>query len=342
MEESNTLEGFLLKNGLGNYLRNFEDNHIRIQDLIKLSEADIDKLIPIIGHQIIFRNSLQSLEEDNLETNEIIVNKECNITNIAQCSSDNQEKHHQLENYREETFNNSDISLPYDVIIDVPPASPSSISESSVLALSTSSATNIVQNLDLECLLQSTLLGRAVIQSYRSSEVLDTKCQSLLVEIIITHLLNSNQQRLLNDDFNDLAEKIIILFPNEVKGVYYIPPLRKRHSSENISGVSKGKLVDKYRNTLTLLRKCGVLKSSRKGEVQNRSSDDSDEGEKISENENGSFVWLKNRTEPWTEVEKHWDRSFNFRNRMFKDKKVTIHDIYNECLFFLKMLAIFL
>lgn len=84
--------------------------------------------------------------------------------------------------------------MPYDVIIDVPPASPSSISESSVLALSTSSATNIVQNLDLECLLQSTLLGRAVIQSYRSSEVLDTKCQSLLVEIIITHLLNSNQQ----------------------------------------------------------------------------------------------------------------------------------------------------
>lgn len=30
MEESNTLEGFLLKNGLGNYLRNFEGNSFSV------------------------------------------------------------------------------------------------------------------------------------------------------------------------------------------------------------------------------------------------------------------------------------------------------------------------
>lgn len=47
-----------------------------------------------------------------------------------------------------------------------------------------------------------------------------------------------------SNDFNDIAEKIIKLFPNERKETYFVPPMRVQNHSVN----SKGKLPDKYRN----------------------------------------------------------------------------------------------
>lgn len=68
-------------------------------------------------------------------------------------------------------------------------------------------------------------------------------------------------RRLTNNDFSFIVDKIIELFPKEKKEVYYVPPIRKRNSIDGRSGIAKGKLIDKYRNTLTFLREAKLLPS---------------------------------------------------------------------------------
>lgn len=55
---------------------------------------------------------------------------------------------------------------------------------------------------------------------------------------------------LTNQDFDYLAETIVKIFPTESACTYYIPPIPKRHSRTQKSIVSRGKLVDKYRNKM--------------------------------------------------------------------------------------------
>lgn len=62
-----------------------------------------------------------------------------------------------------------------------------------------------------------------------------------------------------NEDFEDISKLIVSLFPTEVKEVYLTPPVKKRQSRDNKSEAAKGKLIDKYRNKLTFLRRAGIL-----------------------------------------------------------------------------------
>lgn len=51
------------------------------------------------------------------------------------------------------------------------------------------------------------------------------------------------------------------MFPNELAQVYYTDPINKRNSKNKKSVIARGKLVDKYRNKLSFLRKAKVLTS---------------------------------------------------------------------------------
>ncbi|KAL0110648.1 hypothetical protein PUN28_013913 [Cardiocondyla obscurior] len=55
---------------------------------------------------------------------------------------------------------------------------------------------------------------------------------------------------LVNKDFDILAQNIVKTFPTDSTYTYYIPPIPKRYSRINKSIVSRGKLVDKYRNRI--------------------------------------------------------------------------------------------
>lgn len=59
---------------------------------------------------------------------------------------------------------------------------------------------------------------------------------------------------LTNDNFEQLATQIVELFPNECAESFYVPPVKKKDSRTHKSGISKGKLVDKYRNKCTFIR----------------------------------------------------------------------------------------
>lgn len=69
-------------------------------------------------------------------------------------------------------------------------------------------------------------------------------------------------RRLQNNDFAILTKKIMQLFSNECYQTYYVPPKLKKHSRVNKPERAKGKLVDKYRNKLTFIRKADNLVQS--------------------------------------------------------------------------------
>lgn len=80
----------------------------------------------------------------------------------------------------------------------------------------------------------------------------------------IKNLIANFFRRLTNDDHEQIADQIVELFPKEKKAVYYVPPIKKRNSIDNKSELSKGKLVDRYRNTITFLRTAGIVDNLRK------------------------------------------------------------------------------
>lgn len=53
-----------------------------------------------------------------------------------------------------------------------------------------------------------------------------------------------------HQDYEILVHKIQKCFPNEEKSIYYIPPVPKNYSKFNKSKLARGKLVDKFRNSI--------------------------------------------------------------------------------------------
>lgn len=72
-----------------------------------------------------------------------------------------------------------------------------------------------------------------------------------------------------NEDFEQISHEIVRLFPCENKETYYIPPIRKRDSKENKAGISRGKLVDRFRNDTKFINSGGNLKKSKNQTVTN-------------------------------------------------------------------------
>lgn len=58
--------------------------------------------------------------------------------------------------------------------------------------------------------------------------------------------------RLRHEQYNSLAAKIIILFPTESIGTYYVPVVKNCHSLSKKTIMAKGKLVNQVRNIIFL------------------------------------------------------------------------------------------
>lgn len=56
-----------------------------------------------------------------------------------------------------------------------------------------------------------------------------------------------------NEEFEHISHEIVKLFPHESKEIYFIPPIRKRYSKEGKAGISRGKLVDRFRNDIKFI-----------------------------------------------------------------------------------------
>ncbi|CAG5096521.1 Protein of unknown function [Cotesia congregata] len=147
---------------------------------------------------------------------------------------------------------------------------------------------------------------------------------SHLCEIIVIYCLQKNLT-LINEDFEELAEKIVNLFPAECIQTFYVPPVKKKNSLRQVSQISKGKLVDKYRNTLTTIRSLRKV------------ADVSNDCMELDENQDNSQdpaleskKWLKHHRDE-VQVILHWKSSYQLRRtEVLSNKYLSATDILND------------
>ncbi|CAH0562862.1 unnamed protein product [Brassicogethes aeneus] len=109
----------------------------------------------------------------------------------------------------------------------------------------------LLSNFNLKEILQKDAVGNAIYVSYLGKqEPLDTRSQGYFCDVIITYFLNKSDSRLTNEEIQFVTERIVELFPHEIQETYFVPPIRKFQSGDSKAGISKGKLIDKYRNKL--------------------------------------------------------------------------------------------
>lgn len=113
---------------------------------------------------------------------------------------------------------------------------------------------NDVMNLDIKSLLSTHIIGRAILLKYEKGKTIDNKDRNNLCDIIICQFLNEGK-RLNNASLSVVADKIVDIFRGGNKCTYYVSPIGKNKSHHNKPEVARGKLVDKHRNKLTMIRK---------------------------------------------------------------------------------------
>lgn len=126
----------------------------------------------------------------------------------------------------------------------------------------------------MKSLLSNHIIGRAILLKNEKTKCIDNKDRNHLCDIIICHFLNEGK-RLNNATISILADKIVEIFQKEKRSTYFVSPVGKNRSRHNKPEVVRGKLIDKHRNKLTMLKK--TLKASEASE------------ESIEEKEKGKF-----------------------------------------------------
>ncbi|KAK5640419.1 hypothetical protein RI129_011230 [Pyrocoelia pectoralis] len=166
---------------------------------------------------------------------------------------------------------------------------------------------NPTKHFNLNSLLNESYFGKIIIKQYTENKTLDRKTRASLVDIIISHFFKTHGSYLTNDQLEDISYKIEAAFPNEKSEIYYVKPVKKCYSKYSKSLVARGKLVDRYRNYRTKLRVAGILPSTSTA--------------------NQSNSWLETRTDPWNDVVRHWELTFELRQ---KCEVSNIHDFLTE------------
>lgn len=120
-----------------------------------------------------------------------------------------------------------------------------------------SSFLSVAENIDyfdLKSILEGDVIGRAILSKCGKNIPITYRDRNNICEIIISYFLNKSR-KLNNDLLSQIADEIIKVIPSEKKSTYFVSPIKKKNSRNNKPVVSRGKLVDKYRNKLTTLRR---------------------------------------------------------------------------------------
>ncbi|KAL0116449.1 hypothetical protein PUN28_009834 [Cardiocondyla obscurior] len=171
------------------------------------------------------------------------------------------------------------------------------------------------------------LQGQAIIKSYKLSKFLTRKSRNLIVDIILTELMNE-ASRLTNEDFQHIAEAIVKDFPTENISTYFIPAIPKKLSRVGKSIISRGKLVDKYRNRLRDLKRIdadnlSLISQSCSQSTEYLSSDEESTPE--------AEEWLRAHSTPWELVLNKWKQTVEHRQKILKaNRKLTLGEIFER------------
>ncbi|XP_045460500.1 uncharacterized protein LOC123670948 [Harmonia axyridis] len=297
------MENFLEEGGLMHLKESLEENGIDSIDLITqlVQDKSFEETVPRLGDRLKIKRKLSLSQKtcydevtDQISTKKIIID----VPDIHATPSE-------VQSLR----STSSIDLDFTSTPIVFNITPTPVLSSIIIGDNT---------FHLEQLLQNSLMGRAIIELYRTNGQLSTTCQSYLVELIVQHLINIQPfRRLTNEDFRRLSKHIVELFPGELHQVYFTSPIKKRNSKDNKSGVARGKLVDKYRNRLTFLRKSGII-SAKYTDKEEINTPEPNERNLEDDDFEEDLVWLIHNREPWGEVINKWSQTFEYRKQLIR------------------------
>lgn len=130
--------------------------------------------------------------------------------------------------------------------------SQSTVSVDSDFIYSDSDVESVAKIGEVEKIIRADVIGLALIEKAKKKPLTNTD-RDRISELVIAAQINK-YKKLDHEQIEILAEKICTLFSNEKKSTYYVPPIRKCQSKSNKSERARGKLVEKYRNKLHLLK----------------------------------------------------------------------------------------
>lgn len=176
-------------------------------------------------------------------------------------------------------------------------------------------------------MLNSANEGRALLATYQQSGLLDSIGRKRLCNIIINKELKDDvHRRVSTSRLHELAFQIVTIFPREHSATYFIPYISY---GPGLKRSAKGKLLDCLYNRKRDYRKSGLISSSRRSSTSSSSSgyaspitvrlvNEREENNPITVEEN--LKWLRNSSDPWDLVEKHWIATTNTRLKKLMSK----------------------
>ncbi|KAI8114693.1 hypothetical protein CVS40_12959 [Lucilia cuprina] len=262
---------------------------------------------------IIEAKKVYKIQEDlnvNIFSNDFIINEEIFTSYVAQCISNND---FVLDIKLDDTnfFNSTSQFLP---VIDQPVYERVEISgDADVIhfsqeSLPAQSGSLIPSTDEIQRILN--------IQSLLNINQLENKHRTLIAKSIIFHILNNNpNKKLQREDFLELSQSIVEIFPSEVKGTYYVP-FAKGH-------LAKGKLYDAYNNARAKLSAAGVIKRRVKSKPENINVEELNILEDDVEN---LLEILKSGCAEWDLVRENWKKTHLFRQTELKNGELKTID----------------
>ncbi|XP_036139039.1 uncharacterized protein LOC118644497 isoform X2 [Monomorium pharaonis] len=158
-------------------------------------------------------------------------------------------------------------------------------------------------------ILKENAQGALILRNYAKNKILTKYCRHMLVELIISNIINTVKGTINKHDFLQLAQEIVEIFPSEDINLYYIAPVSKKDSLHRKSVSVRGKLVEKYRNKLQQNKRIlisdfsDVTSTDVESEISSVSTEVLD----------ASVKWLETNREPWEMVENHWKATATIR-----------------------------
>ncbi|KAM0731576.1 hypothetical protein ACS0PU_002636 [Formica fusca] len=323
----------------------FQENDIDFETFKLLRESDLQILVASVGKRVKIFNYIQKLNSENkvnseninvpeiisknndkFMTNEVLRNNQDEeVSGSSQNKNIEEEKcdrnQHKNKNIEEEKCDNNqhknknieEEKCDSNQHKNKNEGMLGSTDEKEIVAENTGYRTSLCKRwrhdtdlFNLAKLLHESCTGRGIIKDYEENNILSRKNRNNLVTLIINHFLDKSRV-LTNDDIEIIATKISDLFPNETSETYYIPPTKLlSHGNIRVS-IARGKLIDKHRNLLRELRKCGLFVKNKNPSKSKKNIDNADC--------NDSYIWLKNNREPFTAVIEHWNKSYTKREQ---------------------------
>lgn len=240
-----------------------------------LTESHLKQLIPKLGHRLKLQEYLNkrfSLNDSQSSESTVIIENimDLDTSNLSQSSQD----------------------------ITVSP--PAKKSRTDVCTR------NMFRNsMDLQNFLESTHTGSALIKCYAATKKLSVTQRKTLVRLIADDLVE-NHSRITNAQYDDVTDQLLLIFPSELKGSYFLPPINGRK-------VAGGSLVERFRNQRRIINEASKYSPN----VASSSI--------ITEEDCDRLEWLKQVCEPWAKTVLYWQKTAASRR---DNMPSTIHEYY--------------